>query len=88
MSNALFQAHGLQCTTSVTQTWLSPAAELGHQQIPASAMEAKSLGGSAHNYLELVGSVVVAMPTDYTRYMNRLCIHIRKVAGTVKLGAS
>ena len=51
-------------------------------------MEAKSLGGRAHNFLELVGSVVVAMPTDYTRYMNQLFIHMGKVAGTVKLRAS
>jgi len=43
------------------QTWLSPAAEPTHQQIRALAMEAKSLGGRAHNFLEPVGSVVVAM---------------------------
>jgi hypothetical protein len=37
-------------------------------------------------FLELVGSVAVAVPADYTRYMNQACIYMRKLGETVKDG--
>src|SRR6266487_4886611 len=37
-------------------------------------------------FLELIGSVVVAVPADYTRYMNQPCIYVGKVGETVKWG--
>lgn len=37
-------------------------------------------------FLDLIGSVAVAVPADYTRYMNQACIYMRKVGEAVKDG--
>jgi hypothetical protein len=37
-------------------------------------------------FLELIGSVAVAVPADYTRYMNQPCVYMEKVGETVKFG--
>jgi hypothetical protein len=37
-------------------------------------------------FLDLIGSVAVAVPADYTRYMNQVCIYMRKVGEAVKDG--
>jgi hypothetical protein len=37
-------------------------------------------------FLELIGSVAVAVPADYTRYMNQPCVYMGKVGETVKFG--
>jgi hypothetical protein len=51
------------------QTRLSLAAEPTQQQILLLAMETKPFGGKCSQFLELIGSVVVAVPADYTRYL-------------------
>jgi hypothetical protein len=42
--------------------------------------------GKCSQFLELIGSVAVAVPADYTRYMNQPCVYMGKVGETVKFG--
>jgi hypothetical protein len=51
------------------QPRLLPAAEPPQQRSLVLAIEDKALQGNAHNFLELIGSVAVAVPADYTRYI-------------------
>jgi hypothetical protein len=46
---------------------LAVAADPPQQRILVFAVEIKTPGGNASQFLELIGSVVVAVPTDYTR---------------------
>jgi hypothetical protein len=46
----------------------------------------KATRGKCSQFLELLGSVAVAVPANYTRYMNQPCIYMGKVGETVKDG--
>ena len=40
--------------------------------------------GKAHDFVERIGSVVAAVSTDYTRYVNQSCVHLETTGGFVK----
>ena len=65
------------------QTQFSLAAEPTQQRILALAMAMKPFG---RNALELIGSVAVAVPADYTRHImkHQSGIYMGKVGETVK----
>jgi hypothetical protein len=44
----------------------------------------KATRGKRSQFLELIGSVAVAVPANCTRYMNQPCIYMGKVGETVK----